>query len=108
MSVVSRRPVPKAIALGGVATGSMKLSEHAIVAGSVRYSGWTQMRRANLFNSGTNNAQDAEFDVISVNSAAIVEHSKQIVQGSHASTTLARPSATQSEKPEASEASAMA
>ena len=108
VSVVNRRPVPKAIAFGGVATGSMKLSEQAIVAGSVRYNGWTQIRSASLFNSGTNKAQEAEFEVISVNRAAIVEHKRQIVHGSHPVTTVARPSATQSEKPDASDASAMA
>lgn len=108
MSVVNRRPVPKAIAFGGVATGNMKLSEQAIVAGSVKYKGWTQIRNASLFNRGTKSAHEAELDVISVNRAAIVEHNRQIVHGSHPVTTLAKPSATQSEKPEASDASAMA
>ena len=37
--MVFNRPVPKAIALGGVAAGSMKDIEQAIVAGRVRYNG---------------------------------------------------------------------
>ena len=36
VSVVKRRPVPKAIAFGGVATGSMNDIEHAIQAGNVK------------------------------------------------------------------------
>ena len=36
VSVVRRRPVPKAMAFGGVATGSMNDIEHAIQAGSVK------------------------------------------------------------------------
>ena len=62
----------------------------------------------NLSSSGTNRAHDAELEVISVNKAAMVEHSKQTVQGSHPSTTVARPSATQSENPEEFDASAIA
>ena len=87
------------MAFGGVATGNMKLSEQAIVAGRVKYSGWTQIFNANLFNNGTKRAHEAEFEVISVKRAAIVEHKRQIVHGSQPVTTLARPSATQSEKP---------
>ena len=46
--------------------------------------------------------------MISVNRAAIVEHNKHTVHGSHPVTSPARPSATQSEKPEEFDASAIA
>ena len=36
VSVVRRRPVPKAIAFGGVATGSINDIEHAMQAGNVK------------------------------------------------------------------------
>ena len=62
----------------------------------------------NLSSRGTKSAQDAELEVISVNKAAMVEHNKQTVHGSHPSTSPARPSATQSEKPEEFDASAIA
>ena len=62
----------------------------------------------NLSSNGTNKAHEAEFDVISVNKAAIVEHNKHTVHGSHPSTNPASPSATQSEKPEEFDASAIA
>ena len=86
----------------------MKLKEQAIVAGRVKYKGWTQTRSASLFKRGTKRAQEAEFEVISVNRAAMVEQSRQMVHASHPETTPARPSATQSENPDASEASAIA
>lgn len=39
MSITLRFPKAKATALGGVATGSMKAREAAMVAGSITYSG---------------------------------------------------------------------
>ena len=62
----------------------------------------------NLSRSGTKSAHEAELDVISVNRAAIVEHNKHTVHGSHPVTSPARPSATQSENPEEFDASAIA
>lgn len=40
MSMTLRFPNEKAMALGGVATGSMKAREAAMVQGSITYSGW--------------------------------------------------------------------
>ena len=41
MSFDLRLPAPKTMALGGVATGSMKANEQLSVVGSIRYSGFT-------------------------------------------------------------------
>ena len=43
MSLTLRRPPEKTIAFGGVATGNIKANEHEIVAGIMRYSGFTQI-----------------------------------------------------------------
>ena len=51
-----------------------------------------------LSNKGTNKAQEALFDVISVNKAAIVEHKRQTNQASHPVTNCAKPSATHPSK----------
>ena len=40
MSMTLRFPKEKAMALGGVATGSMNAREAAMVQGSITYSGW--------------------------------------------------------------------
>ena len=43
MSLTSRYPPANTIAFGGVATGNIKANEHEMVAGSIRYHGWTRM-----------------------------------------------------------------
>ena len=43
MSLTLRYPPANTIAFGGVATGNIKANEHEMVAGSIRYHGWTRM-----------------------------------------------------------------
>lgn len=53
MSMTLRVPYEKAMALGGVATGSMKAKEALMVQGSMTYRGWTSIVVA----WGTNHGQ---------------------------------------------------
>lgn len=46
MSLTMRCPEAKAMELGGVDTGSMKAYEHPIVAGIMKYRGFTETRKA--------------------------------------------------------------
>lgn len=46
MSLTMRCPDAKAMELGGVDTGSMKAYEHPIVAGTMKYKGFTETRIA--------------------------------------------------------------
>ena len=61
-----------------------------------------------LLSKGTKRAQAAEFEVTSVKQAAMVEQRRQMTQASHPSTSSARLFATQSEKPDSSDATAIA
>ncbi len=66
ISVIRIRCVPKIIAFGGVATGSIKAQEHDSVAGIIRSSGFIWMATASAPRIGNSISEVAVFDVNSV------------------------------------------
>ena len=62
MSTTRSRPVAKAIALGGVETGSTKASEHVSVTGSMKYSGCSAIERASARDGVDADAVQARID----------------------------------------------
>jgi hypothetical protein len=67
MSLIFSNPEPKTTALGGVATGSMKAQDAAIVAEIINRNGCTSILIAIGANIGKSIAVVARLDVISVN-----------------------------------------
>ena len=66
ISTIRKRPVPKIIAFGGVATGSIKANDPEMVAGSISSNGLTSILMANPAKIGRKVSTVAVLDVTSV------------------------------------------